>query len=114
MQVQGHVQARVNGNEFVVDVFHINQPSRVGLPGRAPHLIGELVVHQREEPGAQVGARRPQAPFAAGPLERVLHQVVGGPGIAREHTGVAPQSRNLGNELRAIHGLRRALPGSGR
>ena len=72
--------------------------------GRPADLVDEEVVHQREKPGAQVGARVPQAPLVAGALQRVLHQVVGARGVARQQPRIPAQGRDVGEQLVEGHG----------
>ena len=69
------------------------------------------MVHQREQPGAQVATRTPEQPLAACPLQGVLHQIVSGPGVTREHARVAPQGGHLVDDPLAIHGARNGLQG---
>ncbi len=66
-------------------------------------LVHENVVHDREEPCAQV-ARAPQVEFAHRPLERVLHQVVRAVAIAHERARVAAQIRDVGDDEVVVHG----------
>jgi len=41
----------------------------------------------------------PKVEFAEGPSQAILHEIVGGDGIARECSRIAPQPRNLGFDI---------------
>jgi hypothetical protein len=56
------------------------------------------VVHDREQPGAQVGAAAIEVQLRPCALEGILHQVVGGCPIADQRTCVSPQPRNQINQ----------------
>ena len=63
-------------------------------------LIHVDVVHDGEEPRAQIAPRPPHAPLLPPSRERVLHEVVGARRLARQHPRVAAQARNRGNQVR--------------
>jgi len=71
---------------------------RAGTQGRAPQLIDAQVVHDAEQPGAQVAARAPLAHPCPGFLQRVLHQIVGGRALAHHRPRVTAQARQLGED----------------
>ena len=71
---------------------------------RGSHAIDVDVVHDSEEPGAQVGAAAVQVQLCPGTLQRVLDQVVGGGAITNQRAGITPQPRNqLNQALGFIH-----------
>ncbi len=75
---------------------------------RGSHAIDVNVVHDGEEPGAQVRAAAIQVQLRPGALQRVLDQVVGGSAIADERAGIAPQSRDqLNKALGFVHRMNR-------
>ena len=51
-------------------------------------------VHEGEHPCPR-RCLAPQVHTAQRPLQRVLHQIVGGAAIARQRAGIAPQPRNV-------------------
>ncbi len=74
------------------------------------------VVHDREQPCAQVGARPPQPSLFPCARERVLHEVVGAGRVAGQHARVAAQPRESrrpapGAAARVRHGeVRSTMP----
>jgi len=63
-------------------------------------LIHEDVVHDREQPRTQIAAGLPQAALFPRPGQRVLDQIVGARRIAHQHTRVAAQPWNCGDQIR--------------
>jgi hypothetical protein len=57
------------------------------------------VVHDRKQPCSQVTASLPEAALIPRPGQGVLHQIVGAMHIAGQHTRIAPQARQRGNEI---------------
>src|SRR3989304_4375182 len=66
---------------------------RMRLP--ASQLVHEYVVHDCKQPGAEIAAGPPEMALVDRPLERVLHEVVGGMLVARERPRIAPQPRDV-------------------
>ncbi|MCY1557162.1 hypothetical protein D9M68_939870 [compost metagenome] len=62
-------------------------------PGTA-HAIDVQVVHDAEEPGAHVGHAAPQVRLGPGPLQRVLHQIVGVVTVVHQCARIAAQARH--------------------
>jgi hypothetical protein len=91
----------------------VGQFARGGLvrpPAAGAHPVDEMVVHDAEHPGAQLPAPLPARIAAPCALERVLDQVVGPVGVARQPTGIAPQAGDAGQDQGFVvgaHGLRR-------
>src|SRR5258708_4475937 len=57
-------------------------------------------MHDREQPGAKIGACLPQITLFPSPCERVLHQIVRTVRIAGENAGVTAQPRQGGDQFR--------------
>ena len=76
------------------------------LVAAAPCLVHEDVVHDGEQPRAQIAARTPQIELVPGALQRVLHQIIRGITLADERPRVAPQPRNVLDDRVAVHRAR--------
>jgi len=63
--------------------------------GRAPDVVDILVVQDREEPGAQIGAGLPEMLFGNRPGQAALDEIVGSRHIPGQGTRIAAQPRNL-------------------
>jgi hypothetical protein len=61
-------------------------------------------MHDRKQPSAQVALAAPQMPTAEGTFEAVLHEIVGGAGIAQQGPRVATQPRDVLLDLMPCHG----------
>ena len=68
-------------------------------------LVDVQVVHQRQQPAAQHRAGLPQRPLDTGPLQRVLHQVVGPRRVARQQPRIPAQRRNVAQDLLDAHAV---------
>src|SRR5262249_61690382 len=62
----------------------------------AAHLLDVLVVQDREQPRAKIGAVLPQMKLAEGPRQTILDEIVRRGDITRQCPGVPPQPRDLG------------------
>ena len=74
-------------------------------------LVDVNVVHDREQPCAQVAAGTPQPTLFPCARKRVLYEVIGAIDVAGENAGVTPQPRQrsdkLGVRQRIGHGHKR-------
>jgi hypothetical protein len=66
-----------------------------GLHARPARLIREHVVHDREQPRAQIGACLKLLGVPERAFERVLNQIVGEIAIIDQRSRVAAQSRHM-------------------
>ena len=62
---------------------------------RTPHHVDIMIMHDREEPGANVGAGLPKMGLGYRAQQRLLHEIVGAVSTPSESPRIAPQSRNL-------------------
>jgi hypothetical protein len=96
LQVQPGLPQRIG---LVAGVVQRLVVDLVQVRAQRAQLVEVEVVHQRQQPGAQRAGRvargRPAAGLAGGPLQRVLHQVVGPPGVAAQQPRVAAQARQV-------------------
>jgi hypothetical protein len=69
------------------------------------------VVHDGKQPGPQIAFALPQAQFLQGPLQGLLHQVVGSIRTSRQRARVAAQTGNFGNYGVAAAHLKRSRLG---
>ena len=58
------------------------------------HIVDVLVVHQREEPSAEIRAGLPEVLLNQRPNQRILDQVVGPLEISGKRPRIAAQPRN--------------------
>ena len=65
----------------------------VGRP-RGADFVDVYVMHDRKEPGAQVGPAAIQMQLRPGAFEGVLHQIVGRGAVAHQRASVTPQPRD--------------------
>ena len=67
----------------------------VSFADTAANVIDVLVMHNREEPGPQIGPRLPKVLFCYGAHQAVLDQIVCPHQIPGQSSCVAPQPRYL-------------------
>src|SRR5574343_7653 len=72
--------------------------------GTAPQLVYPQVMHDAEQPGAQIAARPPLGKAAPGSFQRVLHQIVRRRTVAEHRPRIAAQAGQLGKDRAAVHG----------
>src|SRR6185436_5810613 len=63
------------------------------LAGRATEMVDREVMQDRKQPRARI-AFAPLIPVADGPLQAILHQIVGGGSIADQRLRIAAQRRD--------------------
>src|SRR5574343_517897 len=73
--------------------------------GTAPQLVYPQVMHDAEQPGAQIAARPPLGKAAPGSFQRVLHQIVRRRTVAEHRPRIAAQAGQLGKDRAAVHGV---------
>ena len=71
-----------------------------GVAAGKRQLVHVDVVHDGEEPRAEIAARPPQPPLLPASRERVLDEIVGARRLAGQHARVAAQPRNGGDQIR--------------
>jgi hypothetical protein len=100
-----------NLSQRALQFAQLTRPGRIGrrdqalrtfvqLDGRviaheAPDLVYVLIMHNREEPGAQIAARLPQVFFLNSASECVLNEIVGVNRVPGQGAGVASQPRDF-------------------
>src|SRR5215472_17924848 len=62
---------------------------------RPSYVVDILIVHDREEPSADVAALLPEMSLGDPADERVLHEIIRANAVPRQCPRVAPKSRNL-------------------
>ena len=105
-----YVRAALGAPESATPRLHPPQRRSIRLPvaARERQLIDEDVVHDREQPCAQIGTYLPKPSFVPRAQQRVLHEIVGAGWVARQHARVAAQAWNCGDQVR----LRQSASGS--
>jgi hypothetical protein len=75
-----------------------------GFAHRAPDIVDMLIVQDREEPGAQIGAGLPQMLFGDRAGEATLDEIVGPRHIPRQRPRIAAQPGNFRFEQPSVVG----------
>src|SRR5206468_8175318 len=86
------------------------QTCALPISHRTPHHVDVVIVHDREEPSANIGAGLPKMGFGNCAQQRFLHEIVCAIGTPSERPRIAPKSRNL--SLDETIKFRHALPSS--